>query len=83
VLFGEDASRVVVSCDRDNLSRIQQVAIKYRLAADTIGETVPGQMEVTLEGRVVISAPISELRDVYEGALEKALQTEQQVVAED
>jgi phosphoribosylformylglycinamidine synthase subunit PurL len=81
VLFGEDASRVVVSCDRDNLSRIQQVAIKYRLATDIIGETVPARTEIALDGRVVVSAPISELRDVYEGALEKALQTEQQVVA--
>src|SRR5271167_2143671 len=29
VLFGEDASRVVISCDRSHLSRIQQVAAKY------------------------------------------------------
>ncbi len=55
VLFGEDASRVVISCNRDNLPRVQQVAIKYRLTADIIGETVPGQMEVRLDGRVVIS----------------------------
>src|SRR5438067_13655747 len=26
VLFGEDASRVVISCNRDNLPRVQQVA---------------------------------------------------------
>jgi len=81
VLFGEDASRVVISCDRDNLSRIQQVAIKYRLSADIIGETVPRQMEVTLDGRVVISTTVAELRDGYEGALEKALQAEQHVAA--
>src|SRR5438094_890172 len=83
VLFGEDASRVVISCNRDNLPRVQQVAIKYRLTADIIGETVPGQMEVRLEGRVVISTPVAELRNVYEGALEKALQTEPQFGAAD
>src|SRR5216117_4014998 len=83
VLFGEDASRVVISCNRDNLPRVQQVAIKYRLTADIIGETVPGHMEVTLDGRVVISTPVAELRDVYEGALEKALQTEPQFGAAD
>src|SRR5256712_33772 len=83
VLFGEDASRVVISCNRDNLPRVQQVAIKYRLTADIIGETVPGQMEVRLDGRVVISTPVAELRDVYEGALEKALQTEPQFGAAD
>ena len=83
VLFGEDASRVVLSCDRDNLSRIQQIAVKYGLSADIIGETVPGQMDVTLDGRVVISAAVAELHDVYEGALEKALQTEPHFVAAD
>jgi len=83
VLFGEDASRVVISCNRDNLPRVQQVAIKYRLTADIIGETVPGQMEVRLDGRVVISARVADLRDGYEGALEKALQTEPQFGAAD
>src|SRR5438309_4581787 len=29
VLFGEDASRVVLSCDPSNLPRIQQAAVKY------------------------------------------------------
>ena len=48
-----------------------------------IGETVPGQMEVTLDGRVVISTPVHELHEVYEGALEKALQTEPHFVAAD
>jgi phosphoribosylformylglycinamidine synthase subunit PurL len=83
ILFSEDASRVVISCDPDNLSRIRQVAIKYRLSADIIGETVPGQMEVTLDGRAVISTPVADLREVYEGALEKALQTEPHFVAAD
>src|SRR5438128_1554073 len=83
VLFGEDASRVVISCNRDNLPRVQQVAIKYRLTADIIGETVPGQMQVRLDGRVVISTTVADLRDGYEGALEKALQTEPQFGAAD
>src|SRR5206468_4763948 len=50
VLFGEDASRVVISCNRDNLPRVQQLPIKYRLTADIIGETVPGHTAVTLDG---------------------------------
>ena len=31
VLFGEDASRIVISCDRGNLAGIKQVAAKYGL----------------------------------------------------
>jgi len=76
VLFGEDSSRVVISCDRSNLLRIQQVAGKYGLSAEEIGETVSEQVEIKLDGRVVVSATVSQLRDSYEGALEAALRTE-------
>ncbi len=76
VLFGEDASRVVVSCDRSNLSAIQHVAVKYGISADVIGETVPEQVEIKLDGGVVVSASVGELRQVYENALETALRTE-------
>lgn len=65
VLFGEDASRVVVSCDRMKFSGIQQVAVKYGLSADLIGETIPGQLEIKMYGRAVASAQISELGEVY------------------
>jgi phosphoribosylformylglycinamidine synthase subunit PurL len=82
-LFGEDASRVVISCDRENFSRIQQVALKYGISAELIGETVPERIEIKLDGRVVVSAAISELREVYESALEKALRTEVETMAAD
>ena len=39
LLFGEDASRVVLSCDRGHVSGIKQVAERYGIAADLIGET--------------------------------------------
>jgi phosphoribosylformylglycinamidine synthase II len=83
VLFGEDASRVVISCDRDKLSTIQQVAVKYGIAAELIGETAAERMEVRLDGRVVVSAAISELREAYEGALERSLRTEPGAMAAD
>ncbi len=76
VLFGEDASRVVISCDRSRLPGIKQVAEKYGLSAEEIGETVSEQFEIQQDDRVVVSATVSELRDSYEGALEQALRTE-------
>ena len=81
VLFGEDASRIVMSCDRVNLTRIKQAAAKYRLSADEIGETVSEQIEIRLDGGVVVSATTSDLRDSYEGALEAALRAETEAVA--
>jgi phosphoribosylformylglycinamidine synthase len=80
VLFGEDASRVIISCDQSNLSRIQQVAVKYSLSADVIGQTVSDKVEIRLDGRVVVSASVSELRAGFEGALESALKTDPELV---
>jgi len=41
-----------------------------------IGETIPEQVEIKLDGQLVVSSTVSELRDVYENALERALRTE-------
>ena len=49
-LFGEDASRVVISCDQEKLSTIQQVAVKYGIAAEMIGETVAERVEIRIDG---------------------------------
>src|SRR5712671_3979648 len=83
VLFGEDASRILLSCDPGEVSRIKQVAEKYGVAADVIGETIPDRLEISLDGNVVVSAFVSELSGDYEGALESALRTEPEVVAAD
>jgi len=83
VLFGEDASRIVISCDPGNVARIKQVAEKHGSAAEVIGETISRQLEISLDGNVVISAPVSELNAAYENALESALRTEPELVAVD
>jgi phosphoribosylformylglycinamidine synthase II len=76
VLFGEDASRIVISGDPSHLSAIQEVAAKYEVSAEEIGETVSELVEIRMDGRVVVSAMVSELRDSYEGALEAALRAD-------
>jgi phosphoribosylformylglycinamidine synthase II len=80
VLFGEDASRVVVSCDREKLNRIEQVGHKYGILAETLGETTRDRIEIRVDGQRVISAEVEELREDYEGALEAALQVESELV---
>ena len=70
VLFGEDASRIVISCDT-LISRIGPAG-----EADLLGETVPDVLEIKLDNKVVISAPVSLLHGAYEGSLQKALSTE-------
>ena len=75
VLFGEDASRIVISCDPAKLAGIKQIAAKHSVAADVLGETVIGTIEIKVDGRTAVSAKIAELRDAYENALEQALRS--------
>jgi phosphoribosylformylglycinamidine synthase subunit PurL len=83
VLFGEDASRIVLSCDPKNVQRIQSVAEKNRIAAVVLGETVPDRIEIAIDGRPVISTAVADLRESYETALESALRTDPELVAAD
>ncbi|HZR55486.1 MAG TPA: phosphoribosylformylglycinamidine synthase subunit PurL [Terriglobales bacterium] len=80
VLFSEDASRVVISCDPVNLSRIKQVADSHGISAEPIGETVSEQAEIAIDGRVVVSAKVSELRESFEGAIERVLKADAELV---
>jgi phosphoribosylformylglycinamidine (FGAM) synthase-like enzyme len=78
VLFAEDASRVVISCDPIHLPRIKQVAEEYGIFADVLGETGSDTdtVEITVGDQILISASVAELRDAYESALEKALRAD-------
>jgi phosphoribosylformylglycinamidine synthase len=78
VLFGEDASRVLISCDPANVERIQQIAIQFGLSADRIGNTIADQVEIQVDGVTVAAAGVSELREAWANALERALHVETQ-----
>ena len=80
-LFGEDAGRIVISCDPGKVARIKEVAEKHGAAAEVLGQTIPDRLEVSLDGKVVISASVLELSEAYEGALESALRTDPELVA--
>jgi phosphoribosylformylglycinamidine synthase len=80
-LFAEDASRVVISCDPIHLPRIKQIAEEYGVFADVLGDTGSERVEILVDGQPAISASIGELREAYEGALEKALGTDAMVAS--
>jgi len=83
VLFGEDASRVVLSCDPKQVKRIQQLAVQHGISAEVIGETTVKTLEIFVDGRSAVSAPVAELRADFEGALENALRSDPAVMAAD
>jgi len=83
VLFGEDASRVVLSCDPKQVKRIQQSAVQHGISAEVIGETTVKTLEIFVDGKSAVSAPVAELRADFEGALENALRSDPAVMAAD
>jgi phosphoribosylformylglycinamidine synthase subunit PurL len=83
VLFGEDASRIVVSCVREHVSGIQEIAERHGIAADVLGETIPERLEISLDGHVIVSAAVADLDKTYESALEAVLRTDPELVGAD
>jgi phosphoribosylformylglycinamidine synthase len=76
-LFGEDASRILLSCAPENLQKLLQVAIEYGVTADPLGETVSGSnLEIIVDGSTAVSASVDELQGAWAGALEGALRAE-------
>jgi phosphoribosylformylglycinamidine synthase subunit PurL len=76
VLFGEDASRILLSCDAGQVAGIQEVAGKLGVVAEVIGETGSDRVEISVDGDLVVSAAVSELIGEFEGALEAALRSD-------
>jgi phosphoribosylformylglycinamidine synthase subunit PurL len=84
LLFGEDASRIVVSCDQGHVSGIKQVAARYDISADLLGHTTFELFEFSINGTTVVSANIGDLRTAWDSALERDLhvETEERLVPE-
>jgi phosphoribosylformylglycinamidine synthase subunit PurL len=76
VLFGEDASRILISCDAESVARIKGVAVKYALSAEIIGQTAPNNVEIRIDGKTAVSASVSDLNGIWYSALEQALHTD-------
>ena len=81
VLFGEEASRILLSCDPATVSRIKQVASGMGVTAEVIGETIPEKLEISVDGSIALSADVAELAQAYESALETVLRTDPELVA--
>ncbi|HJT53852.1 MAG TPA: AIR synthase related protein, partial [Candidatus Angelobacter sp.] len=76
LLFSEDACRVLITCDQKKAENIKRTALQWGLQAVRIGHTVPENLEIQIDGDVVVSAAVSELRQVWDTALVRALHAE-------
>jgi len=76
LLFGEDATRVVISCDPKKAENIKRTAAEWGLRAERIGRTIPEKLVIKIDGNTAVSARVSELRQVWDTALRAALHAE-------
>jgi phosphoribosylformylglycinamidine (FGAM) synthase-like enzyme len=75
-LFGEDASRILISCDPKNVGRIKEVAGKFTVSAEQIGSTISGKLEISLDGQPAVGVNVSDLKAEWATALQCALHVE-------
>lgn len=68
LLFGETQSRIIISAPEESLSRIKQIAEKYKIPLGVIGRTTKKK---NLRITSYIDLPLNKLRDTWNNSLEK------------
>jgi hypothetical protein len=75
-LFGEQASRVVVSCVPGDRRAIQELAARQAIKSEFLGRTGREKLVVQQGPNDVISVYISDIKNVWAQALESALHSD-------
>jgi phosphoribosylformylglycinamidine synthase subunit PurL len=70
-LFGESASRVVVSATPDDVTEVLQRAAAAEVPARVIGQTGGNRLRIAVAGRTVIDVSIDEAERVWSTAIER------------
>ncbi len=73
LLFGESASRVVVSVSPDGESALRALCGTHRVPFAKLGTTGGRRVTVAVDGQPLMDADAAELAGIHEGALESAL----------
>jgi phosphoribosylformylglycinamidine synthase subunit PurL len=68
-LFGESASRAVVSVGADDLPAFLELAAQVGVPAATIGRTGGSQLAISVAGMRVVEYPVAEAEQIWSGAL--------------
>ena len=66
LLFGEDASRILLSATKESRARIDHIVSQYNIRADEIGVTGGEALVVSQQGHKLFSVSLESLRSAYE-----------------
>jgi phosphoribosylformylglycinamidine synthase len=70
-LFGESASRVVVSVAPDDVTAVLERAAKAGVPAAVIGQTGGNRVRMAVDGRIVVDRAVDEAERVWSSAIER------------
>ncbi|MGE0448873.1 MAG: phosphoribosylformylglycinamidine synthase subunit PurL [Vicinamibacterales bacterium] len=71
-LFGESASRVLVSADPGNVTEILTLAASLGVPARVVGETGGNRLRIAVGGTIHVDAGVDEAERVWSDAIERA-----------
>jgi len=71
VLFGESASRVVVSVKQGSTQALLRLAATHGVPARVIGSTGGSRLKVSIDGRVAIDIAVEEAQEIWATAFER------------
>ena len=70
-LFGESASRVVLSVRPEDRARVLQMAAEAGVPARVIGQTGGARLRMTVAGQPAIDCTVAEAEQVWASAIER------------
>jgi len=73
VLFGEAPSRIVVTLNKTNLLKLQDIARKNSIPCQAIGTVEGNSLNIKIDGAVTINAPVSKLNEAWRNAITSRL----------
>ena len=72
-LFGESASRILVSVRPEQLDRLLAIAAEWNVPAQKIGETGGPRLTVKVDGTIAVDIDVKEAETVWTTAIEKKM----------
>ncbi len=72
-LFGESQSRIILSCEKKNVTKIKSIARKYNAPVKTIGKTGGKKLKILVKKSAVIDLTLEFMRNRWRDAIKKQL----------
>lgn len=74
ILFGESQSRILFTTKYDDGEMVGDMLVGRGVQAQPIGRVGGDNLTISLRGEVVVDQPVTDLSDVYDNAIERALE---------